>query len=374
MKLMIDKNNEHFNLLGLSFLDGIGIIKANQLLDYFGSATAIFDSKAIDLATSQILNKKQIQQVLSKETLKFAEIEFEFCDKNKIEILSPLSDEYPKRLNVLEDKPIILFKKGNIHPKVTKSIAIVGTRKSSEYGGRFIELFLEKLKDVPDVITVSGLAQGIDSKAHWASIKYEIPTVAVMAISLGQIYPAINKRLSEQILEKNGGWITETSSQETASAGLFPRRNRVIAALSDATFVVETNIKGGSIITAKLANEYHRDVFALPGRYNDNFSKGSNALIQNNQAILVNSPEDIINYMNWGEKSLRKINPNIEIPFEGSLYQKKVLELIRNTPQINIERLNIEMQNENGSLAEALVNLELNGYIRSKAGNQYEIV
>jgi DNA processing protein len=218
------------------------------------------------------------------------------------------------------------------------------------------------------------LAQGIDSKAHWASIKYEIPTVAVMAISLGQIYPAINKRLSEKILEKNGGWITETSSQETASAGLFPRRNRIIAALSDATFVVETNLKGGSIITAKLANEYHRDVFALPGRYNDNFSKGSNALIQNNQAVLVNSPEDIINYMNWGEKSLRKINPNIEIPFEGSTYQKKVLELIRNTPQINIERLNIEMQNEIGSLAEALVNLELSGYIRSKAGNQYEIV
>lgn len=368
--------NEHFVMLALSFVEGIGIHRANQLLSYFGSAKNIFEADKLDLASQSYLSKNIVSQIQSKTSWKQAEIEIAFAKKNDIKIINYLHPEYPKRLIPLDDKPIVLYKKGNVHPEIKKSLAIVGTRKSSEYGGKFLEHLFEELASIPSLAIISGLAQGIDYKAHMLAVKKGIPTVGVMGLALNSIFPAGHTKLAKEMLEKEGGWITETSSQDKLSPGLFPRRNRIIAAMCDALFVVETNIKGGSMITAQLAMDYNKEIFALPGRYNDSFSKGCNHLIQNNMAALVNTPQDILTYMNWDGKSNKAVPKNIEIDFEGTALQKELVEIIRKTPLVDIEKLTNVVVNRftSGEMLEALITLELDGIIRTLPGNKYEIV
>jgi DNA processing protein len=368
--------NEHFVMLALSFVEGIGIHRANQLLSYFGSAKNIFEADKLDLASQSYLSKNIVSQIQSKTSWKSAEMEIDFAKKNDIKIINYLHPEYPKRLIPLEDKPIVLYKKGNVHPEIKKSLAIVGTRKSSEYGGKFLEHLFEELASIPSLAIISGLAQGIDYKAHTLAVKKGIPTVGVMGLALNSIFPAGHTKLAKEMLDKDGGWITETSSQDKLSPGLFPRRNRIIAAICDALFVVETNMKGGSMITAQLAMDYNKEIFALPGRYNDSFSKGCNHLIQNNMAALVNTPQDIMTYMNWDGKSNKAVPKNIEIDFEGTALQKELVELIRKTPNVDIEKLTNAAGSRftSGEMAEALITLELDGIIRTLPGNKYEIV
>jgi DNA processing protein len=363
-------------MLALSFVEGIGIHRANQLLSYFGSAKNIFEADKLDLASQSYLSKNIVSQIQSKDSWKQAEIEIAFAQKNDIKIINYLHPEYPKRLIPLDDKPIVLYKKGNVHPEIKKSLAIVGTRKSSEYGGKFLEHLFEELSTISSLAIISGMAQGIDYKAHMLAVKKGIPTVGVMGLALNTIFPAGHIKLAKEMLEKEGGWITETSSQDKLSPGLFPRRNRIIAAMCDALFVVETNMKGGSMITAQLAMDYNKEIFALPGRYNDSFSKGCNHLIQNNMAALVNTPQDILTYMNWDGKSNKAVPNNIEIDFEGTVLQKKLIEIIRKTPQVDIEKLTMLAGNRytSGEMAEALITMELDGIIRTLPGNKYEIV
>jgi|694.fasta_scaffold62036_2 DNA processing protein len=368
--------NEHFLMLALSFVEGIGIHRANQLLANFRSAKNIFDADKLDLASQSYLSKNIIAQIQSKDSWKQAEIEIAFAKKNDIKIINYLHPEYPKRLIPLDDKPIVLYKKGNIHSDIKKSLAIVGTRKSSEYGGKFLEHLFEELGSLKSLAIISGMAQGIDYKAHTMAVKKGIPTVGVMGIALNSIFPAAHTKLAKELLEQNGGWITETSSQDKLSPGLFPRRNRIIAAMCDALFVVETNLKGGSMITAQLAMDYNKEIFALPGRYNDSFSKGCNHLIQNNMAALVNTPQDILTYMNWDGSSNKAVPNNIEIDFEGTALQKKLIEIIRKTPKVDIEKLTMLAGDRytSGEMAEALITMELDGIIRTLPGNKYEIV
>jgi DNA processing protein len=180
--------------------------------------------------------------------------------------------------------------------------------------------------------------------------------------------------LENAILNQDGGWLTETTSQDIATQGVFPRRNRIIAGLSDALLVVETDIKGGAVITAHLANDYNREVFALPGRINDPQSRGCNNLIKNNLAHIVNTPYDIIEQMAWGEKTNKNISKAIEIDFEGSSAQKKCLEIIRMYPKIELEKLMFETKFNHSMLVECLLELELEGMIVTLPGNKYELV
>lgn len=366
-------SNEDYLLLALSFVEGIGVIRAHQLLRHFESIESVYKAKWIDFAAIGF-NKKIVDQIISKSTFQKADTELEFAFKNNIDVLTFNHKDYPARLNLLEDKPMVVYVKGNIHSQIKKSLAIIGTRKSTEYGAKFLEDFFEELKHVQNIAVISGLAMGIDYKAHKLSLKHGVPTIAVMGVSLHSIYPAYHTRMAEEILEQNGGWITETSSQDYTNQGVFPKRNRIIAGMSDALFVVETNVKGGSMITANLGNDYNKDVFALPGRVNDISSKGCNDLIQNNKAHLVNKPLDLLEMMHWTEKTNKKLPITIELDFEGTDLQKKIINMVRNFPKINIEKLSETLNLTSTELAESLVTLELDGILRTLPGNKYEIV
>jgi len=372
---MTTLSEEEFYLLALNSVEGIGAIRANLLLNKFETSKNIFEINSKEIKSNkQSIPEKIIDQILSKTTLKNAEEEINFCQKNNIDIVTIHSKEYPSRLKFMEDRPLILFKKGNIYPNIKKTIAIVGTRKSTEYGHKFLENFFAELASVQDLAVISGLAHGIDYKGHSLSIEHKIPTIAVMGLALNKIYPSQNTNLAKNILKENGGWLTETNSTDKTTQGVFPRRNRIIAGLSDVLFVVETDVKGGSVITAHLANEYSKEVFALPGRITDAQSRGCNDLIQKNLAQIVNSPSDIIDFMNWQSASNKKISKAIEIDFEGSANQKKVLDLIRVHPKIELEKISNDSQIPHSQLVEILLELELEGWIHTLPGNKYELI
>lgn len=367
--------NEEFHLLALQSIEGLGAIKSNILLNHYKSATEIFNlSKKELIEIGNGINKAIVDQIVYKSSFAKAENEYKFCQKNQIDIISSLNPHYPARLKHLPDKPHIIFKKGEIYPLVKKSLAIVGTRKSTEYGHRFLDNLFEELKTVKELCIISGLALGVDQKAHNLSVKHKIPTIGVMGLALDKIYPTQNYNLAQSILKEGGGWLTETSSQDKTVQGLFPKRNRLIAGLCDAILVVETDLKGGSVITAHLANDYERDVFALPGRTTDAQSRGCNDLIQKNIATMVNSPTDIIDYMSWNTKTNKKVPKAMEIDFEGTANQKAVIGCIRKFPRIEFEKLLIETNLEHGILVEILLGLELDEMINTLPGNKYELI
>lgn len=368
-------SEEDFHLMALQAIDGLGPIKANLLLKAFDHPKEIFSASRKELKTKcPVLHEDIVKQIIDKLTFNEVETELKFCEKHKVEVITYYNENYPVRLHLLEDKPLVLFKRGNILPKIKRSLAIVGTRKSTEYGHKFLEQLFDDLKDIKNLITVSGLALGIDQKAHALSVKNNIPTLAVMGLSLDKIYPAQNTNLAKSILEAEGGWISETSSQSKTSQGVFPRRNRLIAGLCDALIAVETDIKGGSVITALLANDYGKDVFAVPGRISDAQSRGCNDLIKKNLASLVNTPKDLIEAMSWDTHTNKKIPKTLEVDFEGTSMQKNVLDVIRKTPKIELEKLMIQSQLEHGQLVETLLELELQGMINTLPGNKYELI
>lgn len=372
---MTNLSEEDFYLIALNTVEGIGAIRANILLEKFTTSKQLFEANRSQISSgTRSIPDKILNQILTKSTLTSAEKEVEFCFKNEIDIISIYNQDYPPRLKSMDDRPLVLYKKGNMHPRIKKTIAIVGTRKSTDYGHRFLDGLFQELTQIQDIAVISGLAYGIDYKAHQLAIDYKIPTIAVMGLSLDKIYPAAHTNLAKTILKQEGAWVTETSSQDIATQGVFPRRNRIIAGLSDALLVVETDIKGGAVITAHLANDYNREVFALPGRYSDTQSRGCNNLIKNNLAQMVNSPFDIIEQMGWGENTNKKVSLAIEIDFEGPISQKKCLEIIRMNPKIELERLMVETKFSHSVLVESLLELEIEGLISVLPGNKYELV
>lgn len=371
----MDISQEDFYLMALQAIDGLGPIKANMLLNGFSNPSEIFLASKKDLKHRVTgLSEDILNQIVNKSSFNDVETESKFCKKNGIDIVTFYSVNYPVRLNLMQDKPLVLYKKGTVYPKIKRSLAIVGTRKSTEYGHKFLDQLFEELIGIKDLCVISGLALGIDQKAHGLSVKHAIPTLAVMGLSLDKIYPAQNTNLAKSIIAADGGWISETSSQSKTSQGVFPRRNRLIAGLCDAILVVETDMKGGSVITALLANDYGKDVFALPGRTSDAQSRGCNDLIKKNFASLVNTPSDLIESMSWHTHTNKRLPRTLELDFEGTMMQKNVLEVIRKSPKIELEKLINQVQLEHGQLIETLLELELQGVIHALPGNKYELI
>ena len=218
-----------------------------------------------------------------------------------IRALSILDADYPQRLLSAYDAPVLLFYKGNADLNPPRMVSIVGTRRNSDYGKQITEKIIQDLAAY-DVLIVSGLAFGIDAIAHKSALKQDLSTVAVLAHGLASLYPPEHSQLSKQML-KQGGLITEYISHVKAEKHHFPIRNRIVAGISDCTIVTETAVKGGSMITADLANGYFKEVFALPGRITDLKSAGCNWLIRNNQAILLENVQDLVKIMGWEEKT-----------------------------------------------------------------------
>jgi DNA processing protein len=296
-----------------------------------------------------------------------AEKEIDFMSKNDITATSYLDDNYPERLKNCVDSPIVLFSKGEFDWNQSKIISIVGTRNATSYGKSFCQSLVNDLSDYP-VLIVSGLAYGIDVFAHKYSIENNVKTVAVLAHGLDRIYPTSHKNIATQMLQ-NGGLITEFLSETNLGRENFVRRNRIVAGISDATIVVESKKKGGAMITAKLANDYNRDVFAVPGKWNDVFSSGCNHLIKTNQAHLCNSAQDIAYLLDWDKN--RK-NKTVRKEMLNQL-EKEVVVLFENTSELNIDQIKDSINLSFGQLAVVLTDLELKNVLHSSPGKIFSL-
>ena len=364
--------------LALSFLSGIGTLTANAILNHFGSASAFFEADA-DTCRQAGLNKEIANnlQKLSDKAYRRAEEEIKLAQEHNIRIICQQDTEYPEALKFCDDAPIVLYCKGNLSRCTPHGIAIVGTRRATFYGQEQTEHIVESLKNA-DVHIISGLALGIDSFAHEASLVNRIPTWAVLAHGLEHIYPEQNRDLANRILEQGGAIISEMPLFTTLAAGLFPRRNRIIAGLAQITVIVESALQGGAMHTAREADSYQRTIFAVPGRNTDPWSKGCNFLIRTGKAVLLQSAKDILlelGYSTNGEIDLFPHTPKEKgagIRFMPTPEQKALLEVFQKANPVSVDFLQAQSGKPVHEMLPLLLQLEIDGIIKSLPGNRYE--
>jgi len=303
---MNDKNLKY--KIAITLIPGIGSITAKKLIAYVGSIEGVFKEKLTNLLKIPGIGKNLANEIYSQDVIGKAEEEIKFIEKYNISCLFYLDDDYPNRLKHCEDSPVTLFVKGNCNFNTPKILSIVGTRSATSAGKQICtNIIADLVKNHPDILIVSGLAYGIDIAAHKASLVNNIKTVAVLGHGLDSIYPSVHKIIATKIV-KQGALISEFLSKTIIDKNNFVKRNRIIAGISDATLVVESGIKGGSLITANIANSYNRDVFAVPGRIDDKYSEGCNFLIKTNRAALVENASDINYMLGWeSSKSEKRI-------------------------------------------------------------------
>jgi len=358
--------------LGLTLVPNIGDVQAKLLLHHFGTASAIFKAPKSKLERIEGIGSVRADSIKSFADFSLAEKELEFIENNRLQAIFLTDEAYPKRLLHCNDSPTLLFYKGTADLNASRIIAVVGTRSCTEYGRQFTEKLVEELAE-EQVLIVSGLAFGIDSFAHKAALKNQLSTVGVVGHGLDKIYPLVNTPLAREMVQNKGGILTEFFSGTLPDKHNFPLRNRIVAGMADATIVVETNIKGGSMITAKLADSYNRDVFAVPGRVGDRNSNGCNHLIRYNKAILLTSATELLEVMGW-KQSKQKPRKQRELFIELTQEESKVIELLREAETLHIDEFSYRSSLSTAAIAGAILNLELQNVIASLPGKRYRLI
>jgi len=366
-------NNNLLHRVALTLVPHIGAVQARILIDHFGDPSVIFKAKKTTLELLDGIGSVRARSIKEFSAFKRAEEELAFIDKYKITPLFLTDDRYPRRLLNCYDPPVMLYYRGKADLNTSKIIAVVGTRSKTDYGRHITEKLVADLEE-QQVLVISGLALGIDATAHKAALKHSLPTVAVLAHGLDKIYPPEHTLLAKDILTKNGGLLTEFMSKTKPDKHNFPSRNRVVAGMSDATIVVETDIKGGSMITAELAAGYNRDVFAFPGRITDNKSAGCNHLIKNNKAILLTSAADIIDILGWADKKTSPLKKQKELFIQLSMDEKKIVDVLKEKEPASIDELRQKTCLSSSVLAAAILNLELQNVLAALPGKLYKLL
>ncbi|RXP64462.1 DNA-protecting protein DprA [Lutibacter sp. HS1-25] len=359
-------------VLALQRAKGVGDINAKKLISHCGSAKNVLKEKHFRLEKIYGFGKSTIQSLLDVENLKAAEKELKYLQQNNIETLYFEAENYPEKLKHCIDAPILLFKEGNFDLKKGPIISVVGTRNITTYGRDFCEKFISDLKEYHPTI-VSGFAYGVDICAHKAAVKNGLQTIGVLAHGFEEIYPKSHKKYVAEI-HKNGGFLTDFWHDEIIIRENFLKRNRVVAGISEATIIIESADKGGSLVTADIANSYNRDVFAVPGRTTDNYSKGCNDLIKRNKAAVLTSAIDLIEMLNWDvkQKVAKPIQKQLFVEFNETeqqvydfLFQngKELLDIIAMSCDIPIHKTTT-----------ILFNLEMKGVVKPLPGKLFEAI
>lgn len=356
--------------IALSLISGIGAVHAKGLLIHFGSAEAVFAATKEQILKIEGIGASRANAILNNDAIAKAEKHLEFIEKHKIEVLFYADDNYPKRLRNCYDAPLLLYYKGNANLNHKRIISIVGTRNATAYGKMLCKQLVETLKPY-DVIVMSGLAHGIDAAAHKESLIAEIPTVGVLGHGLDRIYPAVHKELTQKMVH-NGGLLTEFLPGTNPDRENFPKRNRIIAGIADVTIVVEASLKGGALITAEIANSYNKDVYAFPGRVNDEFSEGCNFLIKTNRAALINHPMDLIYYLGWDDETTKKTEVQAQLPLNLTKDEQQLFNILKDGP-IEVDELSLQSNLPQSKLAIVLLTLEMQGVIVSLPGKLYKL-
>lgn len=357
--------------IALSLIPNIGDILAKRLVSYCGSAEAVFKEKKSSLEKIPGIGSNYAESVIHHHVFDRAEEEIKFIEKNNITPLFYLDSGYPKRLTHCEDSPVMLYFKGNVNFNAEKIISIVGTREATEYGKTVCEKLISDLS-AHQMVIVSGLAYGIDICAHRSSLEHNIPTVCVLAHGLDRIYPSVHKATAEKMLS-NGGWLTDFTSKTIPGRENFPRRNRIVAGISDATIVIESKKEGGSLITADIANGYNRDVFAFPGRIDDVCSEGCNNFIKQNKAALIQSAADVVYILGWEKKINAKAPVQKKLFIDLSTEEELLVNVLKEKEPITIDDLCFASKMPMSKVSALLLTLEFTGIIKSLPGKMYRL-
>lgn len=363
------KNNLYYQI-AITLLPGIGDITGRKLISYCGGVEAVFKEKKNALLKIPGIGQSTIKALLNSSISNIVETEMEFIEKHQIKALFYTDSAYPKRLNNCEDSPMLLYYKGSADLNSSRIISIVGTRNPTTYGKQITHELIKELKS-KEITVISGLAYGIDSIAHNACIKERVPTIGVLGHGLDRIYPSVNRNLAGKMIGK-GGLLTEFTSGTNPDRENFPKRNRIVAGMSDAVIIIESAIKGGAMITADIANSYNRDVFAIPGRLNDTYSAGCNRLIKINKAALAESANDIAYIMGWDEKP-KNIKPQRDLFFTLKEEQQIIYKILADSETTTIDNIIVNSNLPSSVVSTSLLEMEFEGLVISHPGKRYSI-
>lgn len=357
--------------IALRMLPGLGDITSRKLIEHFGNAEAVFKAQKKDFAEIGGMKTKMSGLISSKGVLDRAEEEWRFVQKHKIEPFFYTDAKYPVRLRQCPDNPLMLFFKGHCELNSRHIVSVVGTRQATSRGKQICDHIIDGLA-AQGVVVMSGLAYGIDTCAHRAAVNRNLPTVAVLGHGLDRIYPAQNAKLARQMI-KNGGLLTEFFSGSMPDRENFPKRNRIIAGICDAVIVVEAAKKGGALITADIATSYNRDVFAVPGRWDDEFSVGCNGLIKQNKAALIQSAEDVLYIMGWDQE--KKKSKSIQTRLFEQMGEKEqiIYSALLEHGSAGIDWICHISGLTGGDVAAVLLNMEFDGMIKVLPGKLYAL-
>jgi DNA processing protein len=362
---------ELFYLLALQKVEGVGDIVAKKLLSHCENAESIFKTKSSQLSSIDGIGSVLLSKLKNKTIFEKAEAELKFIKNNEINIAFFQDDNYPSRLKHCIDGPLLLFSSGNIDFSTRKIISVVGTRQITSSGTEFCKKLISDLAPLNPII-VSGFAYGVDIVAHQAAIENNLQTIGVVAHGLDQIYPSVHKKYVAK-MERNGGFMTEFWSGTSPEKENFVKRNRIVAGMSEATIVIESADKGGSLITANLANDYNRDVFAVPGRTSDKFSQGCNNLIKTQKANLLTSAADIVYILNWDlEEKSKPVQKQLFVTLEND--EQKIYDYLLKSGKEILDIIALECDFPIYKISGILLNMELKGVIRPLPGKLFEAI
>lgn len=362
-------DNELIYKIALTKIPNIGNVHAKSLMQIFKEPAQIFKASKANLEKIEGIGSVRASSIKAFKEFDVCKKEMDFIEKHAIDALFFTDEKYPKRLLNCYDSPIMLYYKGNSNLNASKIISVVGTRNNSEYGKQICEKFISDLK-LKDAIIVSGLAYGIDTIAHRAALNNNIETIGVLAHGLDRIYPSANKQLAKEMIFK-GGLLTEFMSATNPDKQNFPNRNRITAGICDALVVIETSKKGGSLITAEIANDYNKDVFAFPGKATDIKSEGCNKLIQLNKSHLITNANDLLEMMQWNEVKIASKKRSPQLFYDFNEEELEILEFFKQKADWQIDELCMRSKMNNSKIATILLSLEMNGIIVSLPGKIY---
>ena len=360
----------------LTLLPRVGSVIAKSLVAYCGSPEEVFREKRSRLklipgvgdSFADAFGKTDKAALLAR-----AEAERDFIEKNKVSQLFFTDDAYPKRLKECNDGPVLLFYKGTADLNSKKILAVIGTRNATEYGRLMTDKILSGLKD-DGVLVLSGLAYGIDITAHRAALKTGLETIGVLGHGLDQIYPQMHEATAAQML-KQGGLLTEYLTRTKPDRENFPTRNRIVAGMCDGVLVIESGVRGGSLITTEIALSYNRDVLAVPGKTGEMYSAGCNKLIKTYKAALVENADDVKYHMGWAEeKKTEKRRQHTLLFAELCEEEKSIISVLETQGKLDIDSLAIQCGMPIARVSSLLLGLEFKSVVKVLPGKLVELI